>query len=136
MVFTSTQPQLDSKPSRPVLLTYPLIYSRRSVPTSLPIWDFLFDSDYSPLRQFLPSQLGGYINAITKEEVRYDALRELTTAISTALVRRYGLEPGQTVALFSPNTIWYPVAMLATVRMGPLIPTNAIANGRDGLTTN
>ncbi|PKY07654.1 acetyl-CoA synthetase-like protein [Aspergillus campestris IBT 28561] len=102
MVFTSTQPRLD-------------------IPTSLPIWDFLFDSDYSPLRQFPASQLGGYVNAITKEEVRYDALKELTTAISTALVKRYGLEPGQTIALFSPNTIWYPVAMLATVRVGGII---------------
>lgn len=55
---------------------------------------------------------------MTEERVRYDELKEYTTYISTALVRKYGLQPGETVALFSPNTIWYPVAMLSTVRAG------------------
>jgi 4-coumarate--CoA ligase len=33
-------------------------------------------------------------------------------------VKRYGLQEGDTVALFSQNTIWYPVAMHATLRVG------------------
>jgi len=34
------------------------------------------------------------------------------------LVKKYGLKEGDTVALFSQNTIWYPVAMHATLRVG------------------
>lgn len=58
---------------------------------------------------------------MTKERVRYDALIDYTTYVSTTLVKKYGLQPGETVALFSPNTIWYPVAMLGTIRAGGII---------------
>lgn len=64
------------------------------------------------------AQLAGFFNAATKERVRYDVLKDYTTYVATALVKKYGIQPGQTVALFSPNTIWYPVAMLGTVRAG------------------
>ncbi|KAL4787029.1 hypothetical protein BJX76DRAFT_51935 [Aspergillus varians] len=102
MIFTSDRPHID-------------------IPTNIPIWEWLFDSEYSPLRTNNPDQLGSFVNAITKEQIRYDALKDLTTYGSTSLVVDYGLDPGDTVALFSPNTIWYPVAMLATVRAGGVI---------------
>ncbi|RMZ46741.1 AMP-binding enzyme [Aspergillus flavus] len=89
---------------------------RIKIPTDITIWKWLFDSRYSPLNSNNPDKLGAFVNAATKERIRYDALKEYTTHVSTALVRNYGLQPGDTVALFSPNTIWYPVAMLAAVR--------------------
>ncbi|KAB8265379.1 hypothetical protein BDV32DRAFT_158920 [Aspergillus pseudonomiae] len=92
-----------------------------NIPKDITIWKWLFDSRYSPLNSNSPDNLGAFINAATKESIRYDALKEYTTYVSTALVRDYGLQPGDTVALFSPNTIWYPVAMLATVRVGGII---------------
>ncbi|RLL98753.1 hypothetical protein CFD26_107861 [Aspergillus turcosus] len=102
MIFSSDRPHLD-------------------IPTTLPIWDWLFNSPYSPLQRFPASELGGFTNAATEETVRYDEVKEYTTLISTALVRTYGLKEGDTVALFAPNTIWYPVAMLATIRAGGVI---------------
>ncbi|RDW92898.1 acyl--CoA ligase [Aspergillus mulundensis] len=107
MIFKSTRPHID-------------------IPTDLPIWPWLFDSKYSPLTQQKGKpenerNLGSFVNALTKESIRYDALAHLTTFVSTALVKEYGLGPGDTVALFSPNTIWYPVAMLAVVRAGGVI---------------
>ncbi|THC96187.1 hypothetical protein EYZ11_004350 [Aspergillus tanneri] len=92
--------------------------SRLEIPKSLSIWEFFLDSEYSPLRRLHPEDLGAYINALTKERIRYDELKDYTTYLSTALVKKYGLKKGETVALFSPNTIFYPVAMLATVRVG------------------
>jgi 4-coumarate--CoA ligase len=38
--------------------------------------------------------------------------------LSTILIRRYGLQPGETVSLFSGNTVWYPVGVWATIRAG------------------
>ncbi|KAL2828014.1 hypothetical protein BDW59DRAFT_178962 [Aspergillus cavernicola] len=102
MIFTSQRPRVE-------------------IPSNIPIWEWLFDSEYSPLRKYKPDELGAFVNAMTKEQIRYDALKDLTTYVSTALVVDYGLKPGDTVALFSPNTIWYPVAMLATVRAGGVI---------------
>jgi 4-coumarate--CoA ligase len=88
------------------------------VPTDLTVWDWLFDSSYSPLRNHPASALRGYTNAITKERVSYAQVKEYSTYLSTALVKKYGLQENQTVALFSPNTIWYPVAMLGVLRAG------------------
>lgn len=128
MIFASHRPQLESTF---FLATYArikeLIATLRSrikltniniVPSSLTIWDFLFNSEYSPLGRRSASELAGYTNAVTKERVRYDELKDHTTHVSTALVKKYGLQKGDTVALFGPNTIWYPVAMLATIRAG------------------
>jgi 4-coumarate--CoA ligase len=33
-------------------------------------------------------------------------------------VKKYGMEEGQTILLFSQNTIWYPITMLAAIRAG------------------
>jgi acyl-CoA synthetase (AMP-forming)/AMP-acid ligase II len=38
--------------------------------------------------------------------------------LSTILVRKYGLQPGQTVSLFSGNSVWYPVGVWAIIRAG------------------
>lgn len=93
------------------------------VPTDLTIWDWLFDSSYSPLARDGP--IAGYTNAITGERIDYAQVKEYTTYLSTALVKRYGLKQGETVALFSPNTIWYPVAMLGVLRAGMGRPTSS-----------
>ncbi|KAL9620356.1 MAG: hypothetical protein Q9204_008217 [Flavoplaca sp. TL-2023a] len=87
-----------------------------TIPTDLTIWDWLFDSSYSPLVRDAP--IAGYTNAITGERIDYAQVKEYTTYLSTALVKKYGFKEGETVALFSPNTIWYPVAMLAVLRAG------------------
>ena len=88
------------------------------VPESLTNWDFFFDSKYSPLGSQPPSSLAGFTNAATKERVRFDEVKEVATLVSTALVKKYGLQTGDTVSLFSPNTVWYPVAMFAATRVG------------------
>jgi 4-coumarate--CoA ligase len=41
--------------------------------------------------------------------------------LSTSLSRKYGLAAGDTVAIFSPNNIWYPVAMMAVSRLGGIV---------------
>ncbi|KAJ9664868.1 hypothetical protein H2201_005089 [Coniosporium apollinis] len=99
VIFKSLQPDID-------------------LPRDLTVWDWAFDSPYSPLNRFPESELRGYQNAITKERINWKDVKECTTYLSTALVKRYGLKEGETVALFSRNTIWYPVAMLGTLRAG------------------
>lgn len=91
---------------------------RINVPSHLPVWTWLFNSEYSPLKNIPVAKIQGYTNAATKEHVSYSDLKVLSTHLSTALVQRFGLQEGDTVALFSPNTVWYPVAMFATLRAG------------------
>ena len=92
-----------------------------TVPTNLTDWDWLFDSKYSPLSRYPPNELNGFQNAITKERVSWADVKRYSTYISTALVKRYGLHEEDTISLFSQNTVWYPVAMFAGLRVGARI---------------
>jgi len=89
------------------------------LPRDLTTWQWLFEHPtYSPIARFPPDQLAGYTNALTKERLNWLEVKEAATHLSTALKKRYGLQEGDTVALFSQNSIWYPVAMHATLRVG------------------
>ena len=77
-----------------------------------------FSISHSPLLNAAKNDLGSYINAATKERLDFAQVKEKATHLSTALVQRYDMRPGDTVSLFSTNTIWYPVAVWATVRAG------------------
>ncbi|PVI00513.1 CoA ligase-like protein [Periconia macrospinosa] len=102
VIFKSQQPPID-------------------LPTDLTDWDWLFDSPYSPIKKYPSSPLAGFQNAITKERVDWADVKRYSTYISTALVKNYGLQEGQTISLFSQNTVWYPVAMFAGLRVGAKI---------------
>lgn len=62
--------------------------------------------------------LGAYVNAVTRERLDWQQVKDKATQLSTVLIHKFGLEPGQAVSLFSTNTIWYPVAMWAVIRAG------------------
>lgn len=100
---------------------HPVLHISRTnnliVPESITNWDFILNSKYAPLGR-PASELAGFTNAATKERVRFDEVKEYATLISTALVKNHGFQKGDTVALFSPNTVWYPVAMIAVTRVG------------------
>ncbi|CAE6997725.1 hypothetical protein CFE70_000539 [Pyrenophora teres f. teres 0-1] len=102
VIFKSRQPPID-------------------LPTDLTDWDWLFDSAYSPINRNPANELAGFQNALTKERVDWADVKRYSTFISTALVKKYGLKEGETVALFSQNTVWYPVAMFAGLRVGAKI---------------
>lgn len=91
------------------------------LPTHLTDWDWLFDSPISPISRFPESELAGYLNVATKERVNWKQVKDYSTYISTALVKKYGLKEGDAVSLFSQNTIWYPVAMFGGLRAGAMI---------------
>ncbi|CAJ2503618.1 Uu.00g110120.m01.CDS01 [Anthostomella pinea] len=94
-----------------------------SVPEDVTIWEWLFgnNSPRSPLNRFREEDLAGYVDGVTKERVSWKDVKEAATYISTALVKKYGLEPNQTVSLFSRNTIWYPVTLFAAIRVGGVV---------------
>ncbi|KAL6246257.1 hypothetical protein RBB50_006492 [Rhinocladiella similis] len=91
------------------------------MPWHLPVWTWLFDSEYSPLHNVRPDEIKGFTNAVTKEHLSYADLKTHSTHLSTVLVKKYGLKQGQTVALFSPNTVWYPCAMFGALRAGGVV---------------
>ncbi|RMZ69502.1 4-coumarate- ligase 2 [Pyrenophora seminiperda CCB06] len=102
VIFKSRQPPID-------------------FPTDVTDWEWFFDSAYSTVNKYPKNKLAGYQNALTKERVDWADVKRYSTFISTALVKKYGLKEGDTVALFSQNTVWYPVAMFAGLRVGAKI---------------
>lgn len=89
-----------------------------TVPQKLAVWDWLFESDFSPLARYEDNELRGYLNAVTNERLNWPEVKQYSIYISTALVKKYGLKEGETVSLFSQNSIWYPVVMFGCLRAG------------------
>lgn len=104
------------------------------VPREITIWEWLFgeESIYSPLNRFAEKDLAGFADATTKERVSWKEVKDAATHISTALVKRYGFKRTDTLSLFSRNTIWYPVALFAAVRVGmfSILHVHRITNDR------
>jgi 4-coumarate--CoA ligase len=90
-------------------------------PRDLTIWQWLFDSPGCPTSKYSASEIKGYTNSETEERASYHQIKQYATNLSTALIKKYGFKTGDTVSLFSPNTIWYPVAMLAVNRVGGVV---------------
>ncbi|KAK4499564.1 hypothetical protein PRZ48_010081 [Zasmidium cellare] len=104
------------------------------IPTNVTTWQWAFESrEHSPVI-YDPNGHGHYENAVTKERLSYAEVKEKATLISTALVRKYGFDVGDTVSLFASNTIWYPVALWATVRVGGRINGASPAYNKDEMT--
>ncbi|OJD18945.1 hypothetical protein AJ78_01057 [Emergomyces pasteurianus Ep9510] len=112
------------------------MFSTHVVPADVAVWDWLFDpySGDSPLVNFPSSEIAGYTNAATKERISFAQVKEYTTFVSTALVKMFNLKEGDTVALFSQNTIWYPVAMLGAIRAGGVVSGASPAYNVDEMT--
>lgn len=116
MLWRSPHPDLDSK-SCTKGTGYALTIT--AVPTDLTLWEWAFESpQHTVVSRADGSEVGSYINALTKERLDFREVKAKAALLSAALVHEYGLQPGDTVSLFSTNTIWYPVAMWATLRAG------------------
>lgn len=119
MLWKSPHPDLDSNCRVFRLCLKKCVLTDSTVPKNLTTWEWAFESpEYSPVLRHPKKNLGSYINAITKERLDFADVKLKATLLSAALVTEYGLQPGDTVSLFSTNTIWYPVAMWATIRAG------------------
>ncbi|KAH6648332.1 hypothetical protein BKA67DRAFT_574528 [Truncatella angustata] len=93
------------------------------LPTDITIFEWLFGekSKFSPLNKFPEEDLAGYLDASTGDRVSWKEVRSAATYISTALHKKYGFQTGDTLSLFSRNSIWYPVTLFAAVRIGGVV---------------
>ncbi|OAA82384.1 4-coumarate-CoA ligase 2 [Akanthomyces lecanii RCEF 1005] len=92
------------------------------VPHDLTLWQWLFDSP-SPAAGCSRHDAAGeeareYINTQTKTRLTHAQVRDAAAALSTALVRRHGLRPGDVVSLVSPNAVTYPICLHGVIRAG------------------
>ncbi|KAK7702990.1 hypothetical protein SLS64_009261 [Diaporthe eres] len=77
------------------------------IPTNVTTWEWLFESEeYVPFRNASSTGIGAYNNAVTKERLDFTQVKAKATTLSTVLVEHYGLRAGQTVSVFSTNTVW------------------------------
>lgn len=61
------------------------------------------------------------VDASTGERITYANLKDHAEDLSTSLVKDFGLREGDVAILISPNSVWYPVAMHAVVRVGGIV---------------
>ena len=89
------------------------------VPDNVTTWEWLFEADeFVHFRNSSSAVIGAYNNAVTKERLDFAQVKAKATTLSTVLVENYGLQAGQTVSIFSTNTVWYAVELWATIRIG------------------
>lgn len=86
-----------------------------AVPEDVPVWSWLFSA---PHFTSLNDDGKGFTDALTEEHITFREVKALSTYLSTALVQDLGLVHGDSLIIYSPNTIMYPVAMLAAARSG------------------
>ncbi|OAL33778.1 hypothetical protein AYO20_06954 [Fonsecaea nubica] len=86
-----------------------------AIPENVTIWSWLFETSHTPPGV---KPTGGFRDASTDQFLSFDDIRRLATRFSTILYHKYGLRAGDGVCVFASNTIWYPVAMFAAVRLG------------------
>lgn len=105
------------------------------MPRDITTWQWLFESPTcSPLRRYPEKELGGFTDVVAKETLNWKQVKENATYLSAALVKKYGLKETETVALFSANTVWYPVAMHATLRVGGRVSGASLAYNEEEMT--
>jgi 4-coumarate--CoA ligase len=101
-----------------------------SLPPNESIWSFFFNSAYSPLSKISPSTApSGYLDASTGASLSYLDVKKKATQLSTALTLHHSFKVGDTCILFSQNSIWYPVAMFAVLRVGGVVSGASPAYG-------
>ncbi|KAI0425049.1 acetyl-CoA synthetase-like protein [Xylaria sp. FL1042] len=108
------------------VFTMPIFKSKHPdilFPGNITIWEWLFEegSKHCPLTKYPQEELAGFVDATTKERLSWKDVKEAATYISTSLSREYGLNAGDTVSLFSRNSIWYPVMLFAAMRAGGVV---------------
>lgn len=94
------------------------------MPEDVTIWEWLFESE-NFLELSRQKSVKAFIDALTGERLDYEEVKAKSIALSTAWVRKYGLDSGDTISIVSQNSIWFPVCCLAAFRVGQLIrPSN------------
>lgn len=87
------------------------------VPTDVTVWSWLFESKRFDANTRRNPRIG-ITNAATKEHLSYIEIKQYAEILSATLKLHHQMEPGDTVMLLSPNSIWYPVVMFAALRNG------------------
>lgn len=91
------------------------------IPTDITTWQWAFEHPlYSPVADSpRASNSGAYIDALnSSSRLSFSEVKEVATYLSNVLVQSYGLAPSDTVSLFASNSIYYPVAIWAALRVG------------------
>jgi hypothetical protein len=117
MLFHSLHPDIDSKC---LAITYSMLSCTDHcvVPLNKPIWSWLFNREASEGNE---DSVNGFQDAANGDFISYRELRTLSSKISTSFTRDYGFKAGDCISVFCANSIWYPVAMYAALRVGELM---------------
>jgi acyl-CoA synthetase (AMP-forming)/AMP-acid ligase II len=82
----------------------------------LPLADFVLAG--APIR----GNRAALVDSLTGQTITYSALPQLVDRAAASLAR-LGLRQGDVCAIFSPNTITFPIAVLAVARLGAVVTT-------------
>jgi acyl-CoA synthetase (AMP-forming)/AMP-acid ligase II len=82
------------------------------------IWSWIFEDE--PYATPGP-RICGYTDAITGQRLPFQQLKLYSERVSTVLHASFDVRPGDKISIFSHNSIWYPVALFAALRLGAIV---------------
>ena len=106
-----------------------MIYRSPHPPVDIPATPL---ADFVLARAAARGNRAALVDSITGRTITYGELPELVEHAAAGLAR-LGLRKGDACAIFSPNTIEYPIAMLALARIGAVATTASPLYTRDDL---
>ncbi|GLB35962.1 putative AMP-binding enzyme C-terminal domain [Lyophyllum shimeji] len=94
------------------------------IPDDLTIPQFIFNSEHATRPQ-RPSSIPWLIEDYSGRRIHQDELHQRTRALANALHSKWNIATGDTVCIFSPNNVAYPVCIWAVHSLGGIItPAN------------
>ncbi|KAM3525494.1 hypothetical protein MY4038_007284 [Beauveria bassiana] len=92
-------------------------------PRDQTIWHWLFESGqaYTPPPSAAPASESpppGFTNVSTKQHLSFAEVKSHAAHLSSTLVKLYSLREGDVTLIVSKNSIYFPIAALASVRAG------------------
>lgn len=82
------------------------------------IWQFLFESQ---IPRYRPKLTGSFRDGIADEALPFSQLKNHILYLSSMLSLAKSLRPQDNVAIVGTNTIWYPIAVFASIRLGATV---------------
>ncbi|KAJ9086848.1 hypothetical protein DSO57_1039293 [Entomophthora muscae] len=93
------------------------------IPTDITLPDFVLKTKniYNPRPEDLDAD--AFIDGDTRENITHRQLRVLTDKVASGLFNKFNLRRGDCIAMYSPNSILFPIVFLGALSLGVIVTT-------------
>ncbi|KAJ9067782.1 hypothetical protein DSO57_1035698 [Entomophthora muscae] len=93
------------------------------IPSNVTLPEFVFGTKNA--YNTIPGNLDAdaFIDGDTREKLTHRQLRELTDKVASGLFNKFNLRRGDCIAIFTPNSIMFPIVFMGALSLGVIVTT-------------